>query len=252
MSNTSPQGAPLLVAHRGFMLRYPENTSLALRAALEAGADFIEFDLQMNADGGFVVIHDADFQRTSGVRQSVFSATMQQCRGISVHHPERFGEIFKPLKVSTLAEILLLMAQFPEAKALVEIKKESLKRWGLARVMQALLEQLEPCQEQCVLISFSAAAIEYTQSHSAFKTGWVIEGYDETWRAQAALVNADYLMMDYALIPVGEAPWPEFRHWMLYDIVDTDIALAYSEMGVELIETADIAGLKQFFSEREA
>ena len=49
-----------------------------------------------------------------------------------------------------------------------------------------------------------------------------------------------------------QAPWPEFARWMLYDIVDTDIALAYSQMGVELIETADITGLKQFFSEQNS
>ena len=234
------------------MLRYPENTWPALHAALEAGADFIEFDLQMNADLEFIVIHDADFQRTSGVQQSVFTADTNLCRGLSVHHPQRFGEAFNPLKVSLLGEILELTALYPKATALVEIKSQSLEHWGLERVMAALLKQLEPFQEQCVLITFSAAAIEYTQQHSALRTGWVFEEYDETHRAQAAILKPDYLMTDYELIPEGQAPWPEFARWMLYDIVDTEIALRYSQMGVELIETADIAGLKQFFSEQDS
>ncbi len=250
MSNTSTTRAQLLVAHRGFMLRYPENTWPALHAALEAGADFIEFDLQMNADQEFIVIHDADFQRTSGVQQSVFSADTEKCQRLSVHHPQRFGDAFNPLNAPMLGEILELTALYPQATALVEIKSESLEHWGLKRVMDALIKQLEPYQAQCVLISFSAPAIEYTQQHSALRTGWVFEKYDEVHRVQAAVLRPDYLMTDYELIPEGQAPWPEFARWMLYDIVDTEIALRYSQMGVELIETADIAGLKQFFQNR--
>lgn len=250
MSIANPVIRPRLVAHRGFMQRYPENTRLALHAALEAGADCIEFDLQMNADFELMVMHDDDFLRTSGVSQSVFSASTDLCRSISVHYPQRFAETFKPLKISTLAEILELCAQYPRVIALVEIKGKSLKQWGLARVMDILLAQLEPYQQQCVLISFSAEAIEYTQQHSALKTGWVFEEYDAAHRARAASLQADYLMTDYEQLPEGEAPWPEFARWMLYDIVDTDIARAYSEMGVELIETADIASMVTFFNKQ--
>lgn len=230
------------------MQRYPENTRLALQAALEAGADYIEFDLQMNADFELIVIHDEDFQRTSGVSQSVFTANTDLCRNISVHHPRRFGESFEPLKVSTLVEILELCAQYPGVIALVEIKGASLKHWGLANVMDILLAQLAPYKEQCVLISFSAEAIEYTQQHSELKTGWIFEEYDAAHRAQANGLQADFLITDYEQIPEGEAPWPEFARWMLYDIVDTDIARAYSEKGVELIETADIASMVAFFN----
>jgi glycerophosphoryl diester phosphodiesterase len=56
---------PELVAHRGSLLRYPENTWLGLEAALKAGACWLEFDIQMCADGRFVLLHDADFNRTA-------------------------------------------------------------------------------------------------------------------------------------------------------------------------------------------
>lgn len=232
------------------MQQYPENTRPALHAALEAGADYVEFDLQMNADFELMMIHDDNFLRTSGVAQSVFSAGTDLCRRISVHHPTRFGEAFKPLKISTLAEILALIAQYPGVIALIEIKGESLNHWGLARVMDILLAQLAPYQEQCVLISFSAEAIEYTQQHSKLKTGWVLEDYDAAHRVRAASLQADYLMTDYELLPEGQAPWPEFARWMLYDIVDTDIARTYGDMGVELIETADIASMVTFFNKQ--
>ena len=37
-------------AHRGFSGRYPENTMLAFRKALECGADGIEMDVQLTKD----------------------------------------------------------------------------------------------------------------------------------------------------------------------------------------------------------
>ena len=39
----------LITAHRGYSLEYPENTLLSMAKAVEAGADFIEFDFNMFA-----------------------------------------------------------------------------------------------------------------------------------------------------------------------------------------------------------
>jgi glycerophosphoryl diester phosphodiesterase len=239
---------PRLVAHRGYMLRYPENTRPALQAALDVGADYIEFDLQMNADREFVLLHDDNFQRTAGVKQSVFSTDTRGCRTLSVHQSDRFGDAFHPTPVSTLAEILELNAQYPATTALVEIKSESIEHWGLVPVMDKLIQQLENYREQCVLISLSVDAIEYTQRHSGLKTGWVFNGYNNTNREQASQLQADYLITDYTTLGEGEPLWPEFKRWMLYDIVDPQRALDYGRKGVELIETADIGGLKKFFN----
>ena len=52
-------------AHRGFSGKYPENTMLAFKKALEAGADGIELDVQMTKDGQVVVIHDRSEEHTS-------------------------------------------------------------------------------------------------------------------------------------------------------------------------------------------
>ena len=54
---------PLVVAHRGASAHHPENTLEAFDAALEAGADGLELDLQLTADGRVVVLHDATLAR---------------------------------------------------------------------------------------------------------------------------------------------------------------------------------------------
>ena len=47
-----------VIAHRGYCGKYPENTMLAFKKAVEAGCDEIELDVQLTKDGKVVVIHD--------------------------------------------------------------------------------------------------------------------------------------------------------------------------------------------------
>lgn len=52
-------------AHRGFSGKYPENTMLAFRKAVEEGADGIENDVHYTKDGVLVIIHDEKVDRTT-------------------------------------------------------------------------------------------------------------------------------------------------------------------------------------------
>ena len=57
-----------VAAHRGFSGRYPENTMLAFRKAVEEGADEIELDVQLSKDGQVVVFHDESLERLTGIK----------------------------------------------------------------------------------------------------------------------------------------------------------------------------------------
>lgn len=54
-----------IIAHRGYSGKYPENTMLAFRRALESGCDGIEFDVHLSRDGVPVIIHDETLDRTT-------------------------------------------------------------------------------------------------------------------------------------------------------------------------------------------
>lgn len=54
---------PLAIAHRGGALLAAENTAEAFRAAEAAGADAVETDVRVTADGAHVCCHDADLLR---------------------------------------------------------------------------------------------------------------------------------------------------------------------------------------------
>jgi len=51
---------PKIIAHRGYSARYRENTQAAFEAAFRVGADFVELDLVLTADGAIFVNHDLD------------------------------------------------------------------------------------------------------------------------------------------------------------------------------------------------
>jgi glycerophosphoryl diester phosphodiesterase len=77
------QERPLNIAHRGGALEYPENTLYALRQAVEeAGADVIEFDLQVTSDGVPVVLHDATVNRTTDGEGVASDLTLEEVQAL--------------------------------------------------------------------------------------------------------------------------------------------------------------------------
>jgi glycerophosphoryl diester phosphodiesterase len=60
---------PLCVAHRGASGVAPENTLVAVRAGIAAGADHVEIDVRRTADRALVLHHDASLARTTNARE---------------------------------------------------------------------------------------------------------------------------------------------------------------------------------------
>ena len=101
----------LVVAHRGAGAVAPENTMEAYRQAVEMGADALEVDVHLTADGKLAVIHDETAERTTDLSGSIESMTMKQLRtGDAGYRFEGPGGSFpfrgKGLKVPTLPEVL--------------------------------------------------------------------------------------------------------------------------------------------------
>ncbi len=232
---------PVLIAHRGYMEKFPENTLSAIRAALDAGACMVEFDVQMDANAQLVVLHDDNFKRTADIPLSLFE--QQDYTRISVHEPKRLAEAFNPEPVPMLAQVVELLLHYPDATAFVEIKDESLNQWGMENVVDEMLSCIEPVKQQCVIIADSLNALLYTRQKSNNKIGWVIHHYDRIHRELADNHAPEFLICNYKRIS-GD-PWPGSWQWMLYDISNPELAMKWAQKGVELIETRDIGGMLQ-------
>ena len=91
-----------IIAHRGYSAKAPENTLAALDAALEAGADAVEFDIQTGGDGLPVLFHDDMLSRTTNGVGPVRRRTLIQMKALDAgkwFSPEFAGE-----KIPSLSE----------------------------------------------------------------------------------------------------------------------------------------------------
>lgn len=73
---------PLILAHRGASHAAPENTMHAFAQAVIDGADGIECDCRLTADGQVVIIHDATLDRTTNGHGLVSSHTWNQLKSL--------------------------------------------------------------------------------------------------------------------------------------------------------------------------
>ena len=115
---------PQFIAHRGGKATTPENTLASFRNAIALGVDYLEFDVQMTADGHLVVIHDDTVDRTTNGTGLVGEMTLDQLRALDAGNGE---------KVPTFAEVIQL-AKENEVKILPEAKSPELYP-GLGRKM---------------------------------------------------------------------------------------------------------------------
>ena len=73
---------PQVVAHRGASEAEPEHTLAAYRRALEVGADALECDVRLTADGHLVCVHDRRVDRTSNGTGLVSTLELTQLEGL--------------------------------------------------------------------------------------------------------------------------------------------------------------------------
>ncbi|MGI5132558.1 glycerophosphodiester phosphodiesterase [Pseudonocardia sp. CA-107938] len=74
----------IVYAHRGASARFPEHTRAAYDQALVDGADGVECDVHLTADGEVVLIHDGTVDRTSDGSGPVAEHTLEQLRDLDI------------------------------------------------------------------------------------------------------------------------------------------------------------------------
>ena len=93
-----------IVGHRGFPPVAPQNTLSSFRAAIAAGADGVETDVQLTKDGEMVIHHDYSIDTTSNGHGRIDTMTFEEVRGYDFGI--RRGEQFKGEKIPTFTEFL--------------------------------------------------------------------------------------------------------------------------------------------------
>ena len=170
-----------VVAHRGASIEEPEHTLAAYLTAIEQGADAIECDVRLTADGTLVCVHDRRIDRTSTGRGSVSSMTLQELSAYDYsRNTEAWHDYEEPPPDETRTDVLTLrtlLATMLDASSTIgfAIETKHPTRYG-KYVEDALIEMLrefglisrgEAAPPRARVMSFSRTAVRRVRELSA-------------------------------------------------------------------------------------
>ncbi len=150
---------PLLIAHRGASGEAPENTMAAFRLALEQGADLLEMDVHLAADGSLVVLHDPTVDRTTDGHGLVGQLTLDQIKALDAG--SWFSPQYEAERIPTLEDVLQWAAG--RVALAIEIKRDGPIRYpGIEAAIVERLRRFDMVRSAAV-ISFDHAAVLRTK-----------------------------------------------------------------------------------------
>jgi glycerophosphoryl diester phosphodiesterase len=159
---------PYVMAHRGNRVACPENTLASFQRALRDGADILETDLHLTADGVFVCIHDGTVDRTTDGHGAVARMKLAEIKRLSAScgRPEFFGE-----RIPTLGELVAILAG--DVSLALELKTD---RFLEPAVCRQLVEELSAAGvvERTVVLSFHEQRLRAVRAVAPeMPIGWI-------------------------------------------------------------------------------
>jgi len=150
---------PLVIGHRGASADAPENTIAAFELALEQGADGIELDVHLTADGQPVVIHDFTLERTTDGAGPVSGRLLRELKRLDAGG--WLDRRFRGQRVQTLQEVL---ERFRErARFWIELKGGAALYPGIEERVVSIVE-IYDVVDRVLVQSFDHAAIGRVRS----------------------------------------------------------------------------------------
>ena len=239
------KGDAVITAHRGAKAVAPENTMAAFRAAMDAGADYAELDVQHTKDREVVVLHDADFMRMGGDPRRVADLTAAEVATIDIglkRGPQFAGE-----HAPTLAEVIDLVRG--RMKINIELKY-NVPDPGLAPAVVELLRR-EDFIDQVVITSLDYTALKQVKSiEPRLKTGHIVTAaVGDVLRTEAGFLSLNSAKATTSLVRRARAAGKEVAVWT---VNDPEVMLRMIERGVDNIITDNPALLVRVMRERAA
>ncbi|KON85582.1 glycerophosphodiester phosphodiesterase [Sporosarcina globispora] len=227
-----------IFAHRGVSGRYPENTMAAFQAALEAGADGIELDVQMAKDGKLVIIHDETVDRTTGGTGYIKDMTFEEIEQLdagswfaAANAGETIPDLEKFLQWAVIEGNELLIN--------IELKNDMIEYPGMEeKVIDLILKY--GLELRVIISSFNAESLRRVRDlHETLQTGYLIEGVPENTLEIAKKIGANSIHCEegFALSEFGRAAKEAGFPLRVYTVNDETRSGTLNKAGVEVIMT---------------
>lgn len=193
---------PLVFGHRGASAYAPVNTLPAFDLALKHGADGVELDVWLSADGHLVVIHDAVVDHTTDGNGSVGGMTLAQLKELDAG--SWFNEAFAGTRIPTLEEVFEALGQ--KLFINVEIKSVTIYTDGIEQALAETITRFN-LQTSVIVSSFNPIALRRFKellpevvigylhdSHTPFYFDYVLHDLRcEARHPHYSQVNAEYM-----------------------------------------------------------
>jgi glycerophosphoryl diester phosphodiesterase len=221
------QFADYLIAHRGYPARLPENTLPSIEAALQAGARYIEVDVQLSKDAEPVLFHDRNLQRLCDRDGAIHDYDWQEIQEFRIQEHA----------LPHIKELVALLRQHPEVTVFIELKRISLEHFGCQTVLAQVLPELQAIKTQVVLISYSLEVMQLLRDNDDYPVGVVIDDWPEREQAAILAIKPEYLFCNLESIPVtGELECKDCQ-LVVFECTDPQQASSLLQRGVSLVET---------------
>lgn len=242
---TAPQldRFPQIIAHRGASATFPENTLAAIQGAIDAGADWVEIDVQESADGVVVVIHDSDLKKIAGQPLKVWETTADKLRSFDIG--SWFDPTFADQRIPTLAEVLELCKG--KIRLMIELKSYGHDQQLEQRVID--LVEAADMQQDVAIISLKLSALRQVRTlRPDWPTGLLIP----VAVGNPARIDADFLAVsaanaNRAMIRAAHARGKAVQVWTINDSLHMSRLI---DAGVDGIITDDPQLLRELIQER--
>lgn len=149
---------PIILAHRGDLTHAPENTLPAFSQAITKGADGIELDAKLTADGEVIVFHDMTVDRTTNGKGKVALFTLNEIRKLDAG--TWFDAKFANTKVPLLEEVFETVGKNKLIN--IELTNYSTKNDGLTKKVCELIKKHNN-QKQIIFSSFLASNLKIAE-----------------------------------------------------------------------------------------
>jgi glycerophosphoryl diester phosphodiesterase len=232
-----------VTAHRGASMAAPENTMAAFRAAMAAGADYAELDVQLTRDRRVAVLHDADLMRMGGEPRRVAASTLAELQTVDVGR--RTGAALAGERVPALEDVI--DAVRGRMKLNVELKY-NVPDPELAPAVVELLRR-EDFLDDVVITSLDYAALRQVRAlEPRLRTGHIVTaGIGDLTRSQADFLSLNAARATPLLIRRARAAGKQVHVWT---VNDPDVMLRMIERGVDNVITDDPATFARVVAER--
>ncbi|KXK12668.1 MAG: putative glycerophosphoryl diester phosphodiesterase [Chloroflexi bacterium OLB14] len=150
---------PIILAHRGDLTHAPENTLPAFSQAITKGADGIELDAKLTADGEVIVFHDMTVDRTTNGKGKVALFTLNEIRKLDAG--TWFDAKFANTKVPLLEEVFETVGKNKLIN--IELTNYSTKNDGLTKKVCELIKKHNN-QKQIIFSSFLASNLKIAEN----------------------------------------------------------------------------------------